>query len=268
MVVVGIADDQASARGSSRYELPWSAASSNRHSPGGLVVGVLVLVLDVEHPRRDGAAGHERRPLDEQEGPPADNRAPADSPSDERQVRHDHAHKDPARHAALREAALEQEDEARPDEQHEQWASVRPVAEPPSTRRTLVLGERHRVDLARPALFEVAGVRVMEAVLALPPPIRREEEETECVAPAPVRRSRIEHRVVGEVVEERVHPHEKDGGDQAQPDREPRVRADEQREGPDSEVGQDHARELGKAAAAVDLEIRGEVLLPGLALRG
>ena len=68
-------------------------------------------------------------------------------------------------------------------------------------------------------------MRVVEAVLALPPAVGREEQEAEQVAPAPVRRPRREQRVVGEVVEERVHPHEEHGRDEAEPDGEPGARA-------------------------------------------
>ena len=77
---------------------------------------------------------------------------------------------DPARHATLGEAPLEQEHEARPDEKQQQRVPVGPVGEPPDRRGGLVFGEGHRVDLAGPAPVEVAGVRVVEAVLSLPPP--------------------------------------------------------------------------------------------------
>ncbi len=47
-------------RGSRRYELPWSAASSKLHVLVRLPVGVLELVLDVEEPD-PGRSGEEER---------------------------------------------------------------------------------------------------------------------------------------------------------------------------------------------------------------
>ena len=75
-------------------------------------------------------------------------------------------------------------------------------------------------------------MRVVEAVLALPPAVGREEQEAEQVAPARVGRPRLEHRVVREVVEERVHPDEEHGRDEAEADGEPGAGPDERGERP------------------------------------
>jgi len=61
-----------------------------------------------------------------------------------------------------------------PDEQHQQRVAVQPVADASWKRGALVLRDGHRVDRARAALFEVPAVRVVEAVLVLPPAIGRE----------------------------------------------------------------------------------------------
>ena len=105
-------------------------------------------------------------------------------------------------------------------------------------------------------------MRVMKAVLALPPAVRREEEEAEEVAPAGVRRPRLEQRVVGEVVKERVHPHQEHRRDEPEADREPRARLDSRRHDPHPEVGTTTLAICAEAAPAVDLEIGGEVALP------
>ena len=185
----------------------------------------------------------------------------------EREVRHHDAEQDPPRHAALREAALEQEDEARPDEQHQQRVAVRAVAEPPQPRGALVLGDGHRVDLAGPAVVEVAGVGVVEAVLALPPAVGREEQEAEQVAPAGVGRPRLEHRVVGQVVEERVHPHQEHGR------RPGRGRPRAERPGW-TIAASTHTPRYGRTTLAICARLRvrsisevgGQVLLPALAV--
>ena len=171
---------------------------------------------------------------------------------------------------ALREAALEQEHEARPDEQHQQRVAVERGSRAAAARDARSYSASgHRVDLAGPALVEVAGVRVVEAVLALPPAVGREQQEAEQVAPARVGRPRLEHRVVGEVVEERVHPHEEHGRDQPEADGEPRRPAARSRRGP---------RRRGRAAttlaiwprlrAAVDLQVGGEVAASSSCGRG
>ena len=219
----------------------------------GLVIGPFVLVLDVEHPRPDGTTGDQGGALDRQEGLPPDQRAPAECPCGEREVGQHHAEQDPAGHAALRKAALEQEHEARPDEEHQQGVSVGAIAEPPPPRGALVLGERHRVDLARPAFVEIARVSVMEAVLALPPAVRGEEEESEDVAPAGVRRPRLEKGVVGEVVKERIHPHQEHRRDKAEANGKPRVGPQDRGEHPHPEVRQDDARDLAETAPSIDL---------------
>src|SRR4051812_26903673 len=108
---------------------------------------------------------------------------------------------------------------------------------------------------------------MMEAVLALPPPIRREEEEPEQVAPARVGPPGLEERVVREVMEERVHPHQEHHRDQPEGDGGQRARLDDDRNDPDAEVGDQRARDLPQAATAVGLEIRGELTLPGLSVR-
>ena len=203
--------------------------------------------------------------LDQQEGLPADHRAPAQHPGHQREVRRHDARQDPPVHAALREPALEEKDEARADQQHQERIAVDAVPEPPQAGGALVLGEGHRVDLADAAMVEVAGVRVVDPVLPLPPPVGREEEVPEKVAPAAVRAPRFEQRVVCEVVEERVHPGEEDGGDEAESDGGRGARSDQCCEHPDGQVGQDDARDLSEAAALVDLQIGGEVLFPALA---
>src|SRR5687767_13348272 len=65
-------------------------------------------------------------------------------------------------------------------------------------------------------------------------------------------------------MEERVHPDEEQGGDEAQADGEPGARLDDRGKDPHAEVGQYDAYDLPEAAAAIDLEITGEVLLPAL----
>ena len=189
----------------------------------------------------------------------------AQRPGREREVRRHDARQDPPGHAPLREAALEQEDEARADQQHQHRVAVEAVAEPPQAGGVLVLGDGHRVDLADAAVVEVAGVGVVQRVLPLPPAVGGEQQEAEDVAPAAVRLPRLEQRVVGEVVEERVHAHQEDRRDQAERDRDRGARLDQDGEHPDGEVGQHGARDLAEAAPAVDLEIGGEVLLPALA---
>src|SRR5687768_17436664 len=63
-------------------------------------------------------------------------------------------------------------------------------------------------------------------------------------------------------MEDRVHPDEEQGGGETQADGEPGARLDDRGEDPHAEVGQYDAGDLPEAAAAVDLEIGGEVLLP------
>jgi hypothetical protein len=63
-------------------------------------------------------------------------------------------------------------------------------------------------------------------------------------------------------VEERVHPHEKHGRDQAQADREPGIRLDDSGENPQADIEQNDACDLPEAATSVDLEVRREVVLP------
>jgi hypothetical protein len=101
----------------------------------------------------------------------------------------------------------------------------------------------------------------MQAVLALPPAVGREEEEAEHVTEARVRGPRREHRVVREVMEERVHPDQEHRRHQAQRDREPRPRPDDRGDDPHAEIRHDHARYLAQAASPVDLQVPGEVAL-------
>jgi hypothetical protein len=63
-------------------------------------------------------------------------------------------------------------------------------------------------------------------------------------------------------MEERVHPHQEHGRDQTQADGDPGVRLDDRRHDPNADVRQHDACDLTQAAAAVDLEIGGEILLP------
>jgi hypothetical protein len=262
VVVVRVADDPGERAREREVGAALQRGALEAPLAGGPVVGVLVLVLDVEHPGGDRPARDQGGALDEQEGLPADERAPAERPRGERDVGDHHAEEDPPRHPSLREASFEQEDEARADEEHEQGVAVEPIAESPRAGGALVLGERHRVDLPGPAVVEVAGVGVVEGVLALPPAVRREDEEAEQVAPAGVRVPRHEERVVGEVVEERVHPDEEDGRDEAQTDGEPGARLDDRGDDPHADVRRDDARDLPQAAAAVDRPIGCQVLLP------
>jgi hypothetical protein len=106
---------------------------------------------------------------------------------------------------------------------------------------------------------------VMDGVLPLPPPVGGEQQEAEGVAPAAVRTPRLEHRVVREIVEERVHAREEDRRDQTEGDRDWGAWLGQGGQHPDGEVRQDDTRDLPEAALAVDLEVRGEVLLPALA---
>jgi hypothetical protein len=115
-------------------------------------------------------------------------------------------------------------------------------------------------------MVEIAGVRVMDGVLPLPPAIGREQQEAEEVAPTAVHAPRLEHRVVGEVVEEGIHAGEEDGRDEAEGDRDRGTRLDEEGHDPDGEVGDDGARDLSQAAPLVGLEVGSEVLLPGAAV--
>ena len=265
MVKVGVAD--APGEGTRQFEIGAALQRGELEPPcsGRLVVGVLVLVLDVEHPGADRTPGDQGGDLDQQEGLPADHRAPAQDPGHQREVRRRDARQDPPVHAALREPALEEKDEARANQQHQERIAVDAVPEPPQAGGALVLGEGHRVDLADAAMVEVAGVRVVDPVLPLPPPVGGEEEVPEKVAPAAVRAPRFEERVVCEVVEERVHPGEEDSGDEAESDGGRGARSDQCCEHPDDQVRQDDARDLSEAAALVDLQIRAEVLFPALA---
>src|SRR5581483_3713181 len=122
-----------------------------------------------------------------------------------------------------------------------------------------------RVDLADPAMVEVARVRMVDGVLPLPPAVGREQKEAEDMAPAAVRLPGCEQRVVSQVVEERVHAGEGDRGDQAEPDRPRRARRADRGDDPDADVRQDDARDLPEAAQRVALQDGAEVLLPALA---
>ncbi len=224
MVVVGVADDPREGTRQPEVRAALERGELELPLPGRLVVGVLVLVLDVEHPGGDRPARDQGGALDQHEGSPADDRDPASDPGDECDVRRHDAEQDLRGHAALGEAALEEEDEAGAHQQHQERVPVEAVAEPAQAGRALVLAEGHGVDLADAAVLEIAGVRVVDGVLALPPAVRGEEQVAEEVTPAAVRAPRFEQRVVGEVVEERVHPGQEDGRDQTQADRHRRTR--------------------------------------------
>src|SRR5262245_24529837 len=63
-------------------------------------------------------------------------------------------------------------------------------------------------------------------------------------------------------MEERVHPYEEHCRDQPQTDRDPGLRLDDRGEKPRPEVGQDDACDLPEAPTRIDLQVRGEVVLP------
>ena len=124
VVVVGVADDP----GQRPRELEVRAALQRGELElpvaRGLVVGLLVLVLDVEHPGADRPRPRGVVPWIIRKVCQPSERAPAHGPDDQGEVGHHDAEQDPRGHAALREAALEQEHEARADDQHQQRVAV------------------------------------------------------------------------------------------------------------------------------------------------
>src|SRR6185369_5990026 len=104
--------------------------------------------------------------------------------------------------------------------------------------------QRQGVDLAHAAMVEVSGVGVVDAVLALPPAVWSEQQVAEQVTPPAVGLPRGEHRVVREVMEQRVHAGEEYGRDQAEGDSGRGARLEQGGEDPDGQVGQDDARYL------------------------
>ena len=152
----------------------------------------------------------------------------------------------------------------RADQQHQHGVAVEPVAEPSQARRALVFLDGHRVDLADAAVLEVSRVGVVDGVLALPPAVGGEQQVAEEMAPEAVGPPRLEQRVVGEVVEQRVHAGQENGRGQAEDDRAAaRSVRSSARERPDREVGHDDTRDLAEAAPAVDRQVRREIPLPG-----
>ena len=77
-----------------------------------------------------------------------------------------------------------------------------------------------------------------------------------CVAPS---------RSNCQIVEKRVHAGEEDGRDQAEPECDRGAWLDQGSNHPDGQVREDDTCYLPEAASAVDLKVRGEVLLPALA---
>ena len=165
VVEVGVADHPGERAGELRgRSCPAARRARTATSSARLVVGVLVLVLDVEHPR---GRSPRRRPgsCPGSAGRSASRRARSSRPPRPRARRWSRRRSARifARHAALREAALEQEDEARADEQHQQRVAVEAVAEP-ARRATALSYSASVIVLISPdaALVEVAGVRVVD----------------------------------------------------------------------------------------------------------
>src|SRR6185312_12374452 len=102
-------------------------------------------------------------------------------------------------------------------------------------------------------------------VLALPPAVWGEQQVAEQMTPPAVGLPRGEHRVVREVMEQRVHAGEEQRRDQPDRDRHSGARLDQGGQYPDGQVGDHDACDLPEAAPAIDLQIRGEVLFPALA---
>lgn len=233
--------------------------------PVGMVlpIGVLKLVLDVEHPHAGRGREQQQGQLDQQDGLEADGPACDHEQGEQRHVRQVNAVALALPAHGRGEPLKERKQEERPEDEHDDRVPVEPVAEFPPPGQHQILVHRQRQHIAHPTPFQVARRGVMDGVMMPPLKVRRKREDA-AEGPHPVVGFHgFEIGPMSAVVQddEDAHQHTdgRDGERQRQPVRNFQAAIHQI---PANEVGDEGIRHIPQAAPEVRILILRHDVLP------